>query len=84
MFGKDFKVLQIPMDSIYKAIGKYEVFYAHEKNGILEYEILDKLFGQPSPANWDDSEYAYLMREKSSKLLQKMIEANVIKLMEDR
>ena len=83
MFGKDFKVLQIPMVDVYKAISKYEAFYAYEKNGMLEYEIIDDLFGQPSPANWDDSGYAHLMRAEASEILQKMIEANVIKLMED-
>lgn len=83
MFGKDFKVLQIPMVDVYKAISKYEAFYAYEKDGMLEYEIIDDLFGQPSPANWDESEYAHLMRAEASEILQKMIEANVIKLMED-
>ena len=80
MFGKEFRVLEIPMTVIYQPIGKYEIFYAHEKNGMLEYEILDGLFGQPSPANWDESEYAQLMREKSSKLLQGMLDKGIIEL----
>ena len=80
MFGKDFKVLQIPMDSIYQSIGKYEVFYAHEKNGILEYEILDKLFGQPSPANWDDSSYAKLMRSIASDELKRLVSEGIIEI----
>lgn len=83
MFGKDFKVLQIPMDSVYKYISKYEAFYAYEKNGMLEYEILDDLFGQPSPANWDDSPYAQLMRAEASDLLEEMIEKGIIELLED-
>lgn len=83
MFGKEFKVLQLPMVVVYQPIGKYEIFYAHEKNGMLEYEILDGLFGQPSPANWDESEYAQLMREKSSDLLEEMIEKGIIELLED-
>ena len=83
MFGKEFVVLQLPMVVVYQPIGKYEIFYAHEKNGMLEYEILDGLFGQPSPANWDESEYAQLMRKKASKILQRMIEENIIKLMEE-
>ena len=82
MFGKEFKVLQSPMVVVYQPIGKYEIFYAHEKNGMLEYEILDGLFGQPSPANWDESEYAQLMREKSSKLLQGMLDKGIIELLE--
>jgi len=83
MFGKEFKVLQLPMVVVYQPIGKYEIFYAREKNGMLEYEILDGLFGQPSPANWDESEYAQLMREKSSNLLKGMIEKGIIELLED-
>ena len=83
MFGKEFKVLQLPMVVVYQPIGKYEIFYAYEKNGMLEYEILDGLFGQPSPANWDESEYAQLMREKSSNLLKEMIEKGIIELLED-
>jgi hypothetical protein len=80
MFGKEFRVLEMPMTVIYQPIGKYEIFYAHEKDGVLEYEIIDGLFGQPSPANWDESEYAQLMREKSSKLLQGMIDKGIIEL----
>ena len=80
MFGKEFRVLEMPMTVVYQPIGKYEIFYAHEKNGMLEYEILDGLFGQPSPANWDESEYAQLMREKSSKLLQGMLDKGIIEL----
>ena len=80
MFGKEFRVLEMPMTVVYQPIGKYEIFYAHEKDGMLEYEIIDGLFGQPSPANWDDSEYAQLMREKSSKLLQGMLDKGIIEL----
>lgn len=80
MFGKEFKVLKIPMDAIYQSIGKYEVFYAHEKNGILEYEILDKLFGQPSPANWDDSSYAKLIRSIASDELKRLVSEGIIEI----
>ena len=83
MFGKEFKVLQLPMVVVYQPIGKYEIFYAHEKNGMLEYEILDDLFGQPSPANWDDSPYAKLMRSIASDELQKLIDNGIIKISED-
>ena len=83
MFGKKFKVLQLPMVVVYQPIGKYEIFYAHEKNGMLEYEILDGLFGQPSPANWDESEYAQSMRKKATNLLKGMIEKGIIELLED-
>lgn len=80
MFGKEFKVLKIPMDAIYQSIGKYEVFYAHEKNGILEYEILDKLFGQPSPANWDESSYAKLIRSIASDELKRLVSEGIIEI----
>ena len=80
MFGKEFKVLKIPMNAIYQSIGNYEVFYAHEKNGILEYEILDKLFGQPSPANWDDSSYAKLMRSIASDELKRLVSEGIIEI----
>ena len=80
MFGKEFRVLEMPMAVVYQPIGKYEIFYAYEKDGMLEYEIIDGLFGQPSPANWDESEYAQLMREKSSKLLQGMLDKGIIEL----
>lgn len=81
MFGKDFEVIK-EFKPVFKMIGKYEEFYAYEKDGEFEYGILDSAFGQPSPANWDESEYAQSMRKKASEILQKMIEANVIKLME--
>lgn len=83
MFGKEFKVLQLPMVVVYQPIGKYEIFYAHEKNGMLEYEILDDLFGQPSPANWDDSPYAKLMRSIASDELQKLIDNGIIEISGD-
>ena len=80
MFGKDFKVLQIPMVTVYKAISKYEVFYAYEENGMLKYEILDDLFGQPSPANWDDSPYAKLMRSIASDELERLVSEGIIEI----
>ena len=83
MFGKDFKVLQIPMIDVYEPISKYEVFYAYEKDGMLEYEIIDDLFGQPSPANWDESDYAQLMRVEASDLLEEMMKKGIIELLED-
>ena len=80
MFGKEFKVLQLPMVVVYQPIGKYEIFYAHEKNGMLEYEILDGLFGQPSPANWDDSAYAKLMRSIASDELKRLVSEGIIEI----
>lgn len=80
MFGKRFKVLKIPMEVVYEPIGKYEVFYAYEKEGELEYEILDGMFGQPSLANWDKSSYAKLMRSIASDYLKDMVNQGVIEI----
>lgn len=80
MFGKDFKVLQIPMDTVYTAISIYEAFYAYEENGMLKYEILDDLFGQPSPSNWDDSPYAKMMRAIASDELERLVSEGIIEI----
>ncbi len=82
MFGEEFKVVK-EFEPIFKKIGKYEEFYAYEKDGNLEYGILDPVFGQPSPANWDDSSYAKLMRNKVNDYLQEMVDSNIIKLLEE-
>ena len=78
MFGKRFKVLVENMAVVYKPIGKFEIFYAHEKDGMLEYEIIDGDFGQPSPANWDNSSYAQLMRSIVGDYLHNMIDKGII------
>ena len=83
MFGKQFKVLVENMAVVYRPIGKFEIFYAHEKDGMLEYEIIDNAFGQPSPANWDTSSYAQMMRSIVEDYLQNMIDENIIELLED-
>ena len=82
MFGNKFRVIK-DFKPIYKRIGDFEVFYAYEKNGKLEYEILDDLFGQPSPANWDKSSYAKLLRSIVSSDLQRLIDENIIEILED-
>lgn len=82
MFGKEFEVLE-EFPIIFQPIGKYEIFHAVNKNGILEYEIIDGVFGQPSPANWDTSDYAELMRKKSSNILQKLVDEGKLKLLEE-
>ena len=82
MFGSEFKIIK-EFKPVFKMIGKYEEFYAYEKDDKFEYGILDSVFGQPSPANWDESEYAQLMRKKASEILQKMIEENIMKLIEE-
>ena len=79
LFGEDFEVIK-ELEAIFKKIGKYEEFYAYEKDGKLEYEILDTVFCQPSPANWHEGEYAQHMREKSSKILQDLLDDGYIKI----
>ena len=82
MFGEEFELLVDSMAVIYQPIGKYEIFFAHIKDGEFNYEIIDGLFGQPSPANWDESEYAQLMRKKSSDILQNLVNEGKIKIKE--
>ena len=79
LFGKSFKVIK-SFNSIFKKIGKYEEFYAFEKGGELEYCILDSLFGQPSPANWDESEYAKKLRNLSEEYLRKLLNEEYIEI----
>jgi hypothetical protein len=79
MFGKEFRVVK-EFEPIFKNIGKYEEFYAYEKDGKLEYGILDPMFNQPSPANWDKSSYAKLMRSISGDYLKNMVEAGIIEI----
>ena len=82
IFGKEFRVIK-EFNSIFRKIGDFEEFYAYEKDGKLEYGILDPAFGQPSPANWHESSYAKLMRSIASDLLQEMIETGKIELLGD-
>lgn len=79
MFGKEFKVIK-EFKPIYKKISDYEAFYAYEKDGKFEYEILDDLFGQPSPANWDKSSYAKLMRSIVSDELKRLVSEGIIEI----
>lgn len=81
LFGKSFKVIK-NFNSIFKKIGRYEEFYAFEKDGELEYCILDSLFGQPSLANWDESEYAKEMRNLSEECLQELLNGGYIEIIE--
>ena len=81
IFGKKFRVIK-EFSSIFIKIGDYEEFYAYEKDGELEYGILDPLFGQPSPANWDESSYAKLMRSIASDYLQTMVNEGKIELLD--
>ncbi len=80
LFGKEFRVRKV-FKPIFKKIGRYEEFYAHIVNGKLEYEILDIVGCQPSPANWHNGEYAKMMRERASNILQGLLNSKYIELM---
>ena len=83
MFGKEFKVLkEIP--KIYEKVGDDypEYFLAYEKEGILEYKIIDDYFGYPSLANTHHGEYARRLRDRSSKILEDLIKEGYIELIE--
>ena len=79
MFGKEFKVLkELPV--IFKKVGDNypEYFYAYKRDGLLEYCIMDDNFGQPSPANYCDTDYAKKLRDRSSKILEDLVKSGYI------
>ena len=79
MFGRRFKVLK-ELPSIFVKVGdEYpEYFYAYDENGELEYYIIDNNFGQPSPANTHEGEYAKKLRNRSSKILENLMKDGYI------
>ena len=79
MFGRRFKVLK-ELPSIFVKVGdEYpEYFYAYDENGELEYYIIDNNFGQPSPANTHDGEYARMLRYRSSNILRDLVKNGYI------
>ena len=81
MFGKEFKVSK-ELPGIFKKVGDNypEYFHAYKRNGLLEYCILDDNFGQPSPANYHDGEYAKKLRKRSSNILEDLIKEGYIEL----
>ena len=79
MFGKEFKVLKKLPGIFHKVGDNYpEYFWAYEKNGELEYCIMDDMFCQPSPANTHNGEYAKKLRERSNKILKELLEEGYI------
>lgn len=80
LFGKEFKVLK-ELPTVYYLVGDGypEYFQAHEKEGSLEYCIIDDNFGQPSPANYDDSPYAIKLRTRSEEILRDLEKEGYIK-----
>ena len=81
MFGKEFKVLK-ELPGIFKKVGDNypEYFHAFKRNGLLEYCIIDANFGQPSPANFHDGEYAKKLRKRSSNILEDLMKEGYIEL----
>ena len=81
MFGKEFKVLK-ELPRIFKKVGDNypEYFHAYEENGLLEYCILDDNFGQPSPSNYHDGDYAKKLRKRSSNILAGLMKEGYIEL----
>ena len=79
MFGRRFKVLK-ELPSIFVKVGdEYpEYFYAYDENGELEYYIIDNNFGQPSPANTHDGEYARMLRYRGSNILRDLVKNGYI------
>ena len=83
MFGKEFKVLK-ELPSVFKKVGDNypEYFYAYEKEGKLEYCIIDDNFGQLSPANYSDSDYAKKLRGRSETILLDLLNKGYIEVIE--
>ena len=81
MFGKEFKVLK-ELPRIFEKVGDNypEYFWVYEEDGILEYCIMDDNFGQPSPANTHNGDYANKLRERSSKILLDLVKEGYIEL----
>ena len=85
MFGKEFRVLK-KLPKIFKKVGDNydEYFWAYEENGLLEYCIMDDNFGQPSPANFDSGRYAKKLRNRSGKILKKLVDEKYIEIINDK
>lgn len=81
MFGKKFKVTK-EFNPIYEKVGDNypEYFWAYEEDGVLEYYIMDDMFGMPSPANSNDSTYSIKLRDRSSKILDRLMKEGYIKI----
>lgn len=79
MFGKEFKVLK-ELPKIFVKVGDNypEFFLAYEEDGLLEYCIIDDNFGQPSPANTHEGDYAKKLRIRSSNILENLVKDGYI------
>lgn len=79
MFGKSFRILK-ELPYIFEKVGDNypEYFWVYENNGELDYCIIDDNFGQPSPANYHNGEYAKKLRDRCSNILIELIEDEYI------
>lgn len=73
LFGKRFRVIR-EFPKVFRLIGDGypEYFIAYGDCGQLYYGIFDDSFGQPSPANFDDSPYAKKLKTRSEEILREL------------
>ena len=83
-WNNKFKVLK-ELPFIFEKVGDDypEYFWAYEENGELNYCIMDDNFGQPSPANWHEGEYAKKLRNRSLVILEKLVNEGYIEELTD-
>lgn len=81
LFGKKFEILKELPRVYYKVGDGYpEYFHAYKnREGQLEYTILDENSMQPSPANYDMSPYADKLRTRSEEVLRELERQGYIK-----
>lgn len=82
LYDKEFKVLKELPKLIFEKVGDNypEYFVAYEEDNELTFYIIDDNFGQPSPANWCNTPYAIKLRERSSKILQRLLNEGYIQI----
>ena len=87
-YGTKFRVVR-KMEFIYKFIGEgryaAECFMAKEKDGMLDYCIMDDRFCQPSPANSlrCKTPYAIKMRTRACEILIDLLNRGIIEPLEE-
>lgn len=85
LYGQKFRVIG-NFRTLYIKIttcGEDECFYAKNKNGILDYCIIEDRLGQPSPSNYVDTDHAIFLRAKANLILIDLLNQKLIEPMED-
>jgi hypothetical protein len=85
IYGQNFRVIG-DFRTLYIKItvhGNDECFYAKNRNGILDYCIIDDRMGQPSLSNYADTDHAKLLRAKANLILIDLLNQKLIEPMED-